>query len=286
MLRLRLRSYIESSLVRTFALTLAIVAGFANVGIAQSAPQWQAGVSTFVSEGRYGTDETTRLVYTSLSMRRTFPRGDVTVRVPWLDVRSNGTVVVFQGVPQPTETVRGGVVTRTPVTPVTVRQTTTDRGLGDVNVAGRYFLVDDLGARPAVDLTARIELPTGDAQRGLGLGVATVEMGVDLTKSLGSAVVALGAISFTATGQPGDVELQNPWEYSVGMGVYVARPVLLSLSYEQWRSVIPGRPVGRDALAGATIAAGRFLRILASAQFPLSDQAPDFGAGVGLAVRF
>lgn len=282
----RFHPVVEGGLVRTLALTLACIVGCANVGMAQSAPQWQAGVSTFVSEGRYGTDDTTRLVYTSLSVRRMLPRGDVTVRIPWLDVRSSGTVVVFQGVPQPTPTQRGTATTTTTRVPVTVRQTTTDRGVGDVSIAGRYFLVDDLGGRPAIDLTARVELPTGDELRGLGLGTTTAEAGIELTKSLGQYVIALAAISFTAAGNPADVDIQDPWEYSAGMGVYVGRPVLLSLSYEQWRSVIPGAPVGRDVLAGATIAAGRHLRILASAQFPLSDQAPDFGAGAGLAVRF
>lgn len=105
-------------------------------------------------------------------------------------------------------------------------------------------------------------------------------------KNIGPWFVALGSASYTATGKPETALLQNPWEYSLGGGAYVVRPLLVSLLYEQWRPVIPGAPAGRDLLASATIAAGRFLRILASAQLPLSEQAPDFGAGVGLAVRF
>jgi hypothetical protein len=262
-----------------FALTLLFVAGIANVGSGQSAPQWQIGLSTFVSQGDYGTDDTTRLVYTTFSLRRSFTRGDVTLRLPWLDVRSDSTVVIFQGTAQPTR--RGE---RTPA-PISVRTATHERGLADISIGGRYFLVDDGRRQPAVDLTARLDLPTGDASRGLGLGAASVEVGVEVTKGFGP-LLGLGAVSFTAAGQPETVAIQNPWEYSAGLGVYVVAPVLLSVSFEQWRSVIPGSPVGRDVLAAATIAAGRSLRILASAQFPLSQQAPDFGAGAGLALRF
>lgn len=269
--------------MRQLALTLVIVAASSTTALGGQQDQpWQVGVSSFASSGDYGTDETTRLLFTSLSVRRLFPRGDLTARVPWLDVRSDGTVLVFRDVPQPIPTRRG---TRTAPAPVPVRQTTRESGLGDLSVTGRYFLTMDTARTPAVDVSLRVELPTGDASRGLGLGEASVELGLGLTQALGPMVVALADGSFTLAGRPDDLAVRNPWEYSFGLGAYVGRPVLLSLSYEQWRPVIPGTPMGRDLLAGATIAAGR-LRILASAQLPLSDQAPDFGAGAGIAVRF
>jgi hypothetical protein len=168
---------------------------------------------------------------------------------------------------------------------VPVQQTTRASGVGDLSLTGRYFLTTDAVRSPAVDLSLRLELPTGDASRGLGLGEASVELGLGISQALGPVVVALADGSFTLAGRPDDLDVRNPWEYSFGLGAYVGRPLLLSLSYEQWRPVIPGTPMGRDLLAAATIAAGR-LRVLASAQIPLSDQAPDFGAGAGIAVRF
>jgi hypothetical protein len=269
--------------MRKAVLTFALVIGFAQAGLAgQQDSQWQVGVSTFASEGNYGTDDTTRLIYTSLSVRRMFPRGDLTVRMPWLDVRSDGTVLVFRDVPQPVPTRQ---TTRAVTQPVSVRQTTRESGPGDVSMSGRFFLVPDRRAPHSIDLTARLELPTGDASRGLGLGKASVEIGLEASQALGPFFVALADGSFTAAGRPDDIAVRNPWEYAVGVGAYIGRPVLLSVSYEQWRPVIPGTPMGRDVLAAATIIVGR-VRLLASAQMPLSDQAPEFGAGAGLAVRF
>lgn len=167
--------------MRVLALTLAVPLAFAVVANAgqqittadeprvpragMRSPHWQIGISSFGSDGRYGTDGTTRLVYTSLSVRRMFPRGDVSVRVPWLNIRSESTVFVFRGIPQPTTPTRGqstrADTTRAAAVPVATRQTTTESGLGDVGIVGRYFLVEDSSAHPAVDLTARLELPTG-----------------------------------------------------------------------------------------------------------------------------
>jgi hypothetical protein len=271
------------TVLRLFTLTLVLSTG---VGVATAAgqqdPQWQVGLSSFASSGDYGTADTTRLIFTTLSVRRMFPRGDVTVRVPWLDVRSDGTVLVFRDVPQPVPTRRGA---RAAATPLATRQTTRESGLGDAGITGRYFLVDDRAASPAVDLVARVKLPPGDDARGLGLGAASVEMGVELTKSLGPVLIALGSASYTVAGRPEDLEVRNPWEYSLGIGAYLGRLVLVSAAYEQWRPVIPLTPAGRDLLTTGTIMAGR-LRILLSAQIPLSDQAPDVAAGAGLAVRF
>ena len=272
-------------LVPTLTLTVIFTVGVATVSNGQvpsfQAPAWQLSLSSFVSEGTYDTQETTRLTFTALSLRRTFPKGDLGVRVPWLDIRSTGSVVVFQGVVFPALTPRlAGAGART------TRRTTRESGLGDVGITGRLFLVEESGGRPAVDLTARVELPTGDETRGLGMGAASAEIGLEVANPLGSAWVALASASYTISGRPPDLHVQNPWEYAVGIGAYPVRSILLSASYEQWRSVIPGAPIGRDILTTATIAAGRRLRILTSAQFPLSNQASAFGAGGGLAVRF
>jgi hypothetical protein len=267
--------------MRLFALTLVLVVGYVRPGFGQDVPQWQVGVSTFASEGSYGTEDTTRLIYTSLSARRMFPRGDVTVRLPWLDVRSDGTVLVFRDVPQPLTR----QTTRTTSEPVSVRTTTREAGLGDISINGRFFLVSDPLSPSSLDLSVRLELPTGDETRGLGLGKASVDIGLETARALGPVFVALADASFTVTGQPQDFEVRNPWEYALGLGAYIGRPVLVSVSYEQWRPLIPGAATGRDLLAAATIAMGR-LRLQLSAQMPLSDQAPDFGAGAGLAVRF
>lgn len=264
----------------------------------QATPRWQTSLSTFVSEGNYGTFDTTRLLYTTLSVRRSLPRGDVTVRIPQLNVTTAGTVLVYRGVPQipsrsdavattrQTQTITRGSASTVPQVAVPEARITRAAGVGDVSIGGRIYLVEDDGRRPTIDLVTRLEVPTGDETRGLGLGTAAAQLGLDVQKSLGRHVIALASASYTATGHVDGVSLQNPWEYSAGLGIYLTRALLLTGAYEQWRPIIPGTPAGRDVLTTATVAAGRHFRVLLSAQMPLSDQASDFGAGAGLAVRF
>lgn len=281
--------------MRPFALAIVCMLISTPATAQQPAPRWQASLSTFVSEGNYGTSDTTRLVYTTLSVRRTFPRGDVTLRIPQLNVTTAGTVLVYRGVPQVpsradtgTGTRQAPAPTRGTVTQVAVEETQFTRasGIGDASIGSRIYLLEGDGRRPVVDLIARLELPTGDDGRGLGLGAPAAQIGIDVQQAMGKYVLALASASFTAAGRVEGVALQNPWEYAAGLGVYLTRAVLVTGSYEQWRSVIPGTPAGRDLLATGTVAAGRHLRVLLSAQVPLSEQASDFGAGAGLAVRF
>ena len=281
-----------------FAL-LAVTAG-APVRAQTDDPHWQVSLSSYVSEGDYGTDVSTRFTYAPLSLRWLARRGDVTVIVPYLDVSSDSTVVIFRGMPQPTTPQRmptparpgadpqRGAATPTPApTPTSILQTETTRvkGLGDMAVAGRYFLIEG-GGWPIVDLTARVELPTGDETRGLGLGAGSAELGLQLSKPLGRRFITLADVSYTFVGRPEGFDVRNTWEYSAGLGCYPARSLLLSVSFEEWQPVSAGVANGRDVLASATFKAGRSLRLFASAQFPLSETAPDFTAGGGVGVRF
>jgi hypothetical protein len=257
--------------------------------------RWQISLASYVADGDYGGDVDTRFGYAPLSLRWMARRGDVTVVVPYLDVRSTTSVVLFRGQPQPVaptparpSDTRRSTPTPTPTprtAPTTPAAPTRTHGLGDVAVAGRLFLVDAVGLRPSVDLLARVELPTGDPDRGLGLGAAAAEIGLQLTKPMGR-LVALADASYTFVGRPDGFDVRDTWEYAVGLGFYPVRPLLVSVSFEEWRSVSPAVANGRDVLAAAHLKAGRSLRFFVSAQMPLSSSAPDVTAGGGVGVRF
>jgi hypothetical protein len=282
----------EGTVLRLAVLVLVWLAG--AVRAAAEDDRWQISLASYLSEGEYGTDVTTRFVYTPLSVRRMFRKGDLTLVVPHLILTSDTTVFVFRGIPQrrrpgapaPAGRGDGRQPTETPPTPVAQRQTTRETGIGDVALVGRYFLAEARGARTTVDLTARLELPTGDEARGLGLGKPSFEAGVQISKTLGRSFVGLVDGGYSFVGRPEGVTVQDTWEYAIGLGWYLARPLLVSASYEAWRPVVPGLAEGRDLLIGANLRASAALRIQASARVKLSDTAPDFTVGGGLGVRF
>jgi hypothetical protein len=61
----------------------------------------------------------------------------------------------------------------------------TARGLGDTEVGVKLRLVRETDARPQIGVFPMVELPTGDAGRGLGAGIAQVYLPVWLQKSWG-----------------------------------------------------------------------------------------------------
>jgi hypothetical protein len=286
--------------LRAFAAGLILV--ITSTAWAESpAARWQIRLSSYVSEGNYGTEATTRHIYAPLSLRWLSTRGDLTLTVRFLDVESASDVVVFRGAPQPsrpaggspsrspTSTTPGSSDPRRPTTPVPPTTAPTDplhqRGFGDVALVGRWFLAEESEAGLAIDLVGRLEISTGDDARSLGLGQSAYGLGVQVSRNLGP-FVGLADGSYTFVGGAEGPELRNVWEYSAGLGYYPVARVLLSVSYEEWQPVTPGVENGRDVLVSANVKANSTLQLFASGRFKLSGSAPDFVAGGGLGVRF
>lgn len=61
---------------------------------------------------------------------------------------------------------------------------TTQSGIGDILLQGRYYILDEQGLLPTVALLARIKFPTADRDRGLGTGEFDEKFGIQLSKTL------------------------------------------------------------------------------------------------------
>src|SRR5581483_9359779 len=148
---------------------------------------WQVGVSAYYSSGTYGTGSRTEILSIPLSVRRMFEDGDISLIIPYLSVTGDCNVTLLGGVPNrtggtcPTQTVvRNGrqVQTRTTIT------RTTQSGIGDMLLQGRYYLLDEKGLLPTIAVIARIKFPTADRDRGLGTGEFDEKIGAQLSKNL------------------------------------------------------------------------------------------------------
>src|SRR5215831_13702693 len=117
-------------------------------------PTWQVGTSVTHSSGDYGTGSTTSITYVPFSIRRLFDSGDITLVIPYLSITGNCGVTLLSGTPNntggtcPTTTTTTGQgkkqVTRTTQT------STTQSGLGDILLRGRYYVVDGTATVPTV----------------------------------------------------------------------------------------------------------------------------------------
>jgi len=247
--------------------------------------KWQTGLSLYHSSGDYGTGSTTTVTSLPLSIRRLFDNGDVTLIVPYVSVTGDCGVTLLSGVPNRTDGTCPVVTTANGKRTRTLQTRTTESGLGDIVLRGRYYLLDEQALLPTVALTAKVKFPTADRDRGLGTGEFDEGLGIELSKKLSDVWIGFVDLGYTVLGDPPDVNLRNQWNYDVGAGYYVTKELLLSAYYEGWTAALPGLSSPRDLLFAVNLAANP-IRLNASIARGLSDGSPDWAFMAGLSVRF
>jgi len=270
-------------------------------GAKDTIENWQIGFTPYYSSGDYGTASTTTITYLPLSIRRLFDDGDITLVIPYIIITGSGAVTVLSGVPNRTS---GSGATGSGSSggggqgqgqgkgkkPGTVSPTdpteSTDSGLGDIILRGRYYLLDERGPFPTLALTGRIKFPTADADRGLGTGKFDEGLGLEVTKKLIGNWIGFLDLGYTFIGDPPTANLRNQWNYDLGLGYYFTKDLLGSFYYEEWRALVEGLSNPRDLLFAMNYKATSILRFNASLLVGLSDGAPDYGLTGGLSFRF
>src|SRR5215470_4015086 len=252
-------------------------------------PNWQVGSSVTHSSGDYGTGSTTSITYVPFSIRRLFDSGDITLVIPYLSITGNCGVTLLSGTPNntggtcpatTTTTAKGKQVTRTTQT------RTTQSGLGDILLRGRYYVLDGTATAPTVALIAREKFPTADSAKGLGTGRFDETLGVELTQRLPSNFVAFADTGYTFIGHVQGVGLRNQWYYDLGLGYYFTKALLGSVYYEEWRAVVQGLQNPQDLLFALHWTVTDAFRLNSALQIGLSDGAPDYGITFGANLRF
>ena len=254
--------------------------------------QWQVGVAPTYTSGTYGTDSRTNIFYLPFSVKRLFPDGDITLVVPYVHIEGTGAVRLVGGVGTRTSNSRGngassgGTGKGKKVTDTPQGTASSSSGLGDVILRGRYYLVEETSLMPLIALTARIKLPTADADAGLGTGEFDEGIGMESTKKLSERWRGFVDGGYTFIGDPESVKFRNPWWYDIGAGYDVNKNWNLSLYYEEYRAVVTTVNNARDLFFSALFKPTSALRCTTSFMVGLSNGAPNYGLTAGLSYRF
>lgn len=259
----------------------------------QPVPQWRVSTTVNYSSGSYGTNSRTNILYAPVTVRRMFRDGDVSLTIPLVSISGTGSVRLVGGTPTRTSTtasptgsvaaVSGGGK-RPGSSPLS--SSTTDSGLGDMLLRGRYYLVEESTILPLVAITGRIKLPTADADRGLGTGEFDEGVGMELTKSLGAQWLAYLDGGYNIIGDAPGTNFNNQWWYDVGIGYDVTDNLHMSVFYEEYRALVNTVSNARDLLALTNYIVSDAVHLTGSLLIGLSNGAPDYGIGVGVRFRF
>lgn len=260
----------------------------------QPAPLWRASATVNYSSGSYGTDSRANILYAPLTVRRIFQNGDVSLTIPFVSISGTGAVRLVGGMPTRTSsstassvgalagTTGGGKGTGS--RPLSAA--TTDSGLGDIILRGRYYLIEESDIVPLVALTGRIKMPTADADHGLGTGEFDEGAGVELTKTLTDRWLAYLDGGYNLIGDAPGTSFNNQWWYDIGIGHDVTDNLHMSVFYEEYRALVNTVSNARNLLTLANYVVNDTVHLTGSLLVGLSNGAPNYGFGAGVRFRF
>ncbi len=261
---------------------LAIAAGIAALSsaAAEARSRFQVSSGFNYSSGDYGEAMETEVISVPLSAR--LRTGDWTFRawIPYLEITGPADVVVIAD-----EGRIGGGEAPSSGEGAGPHQST-ERGFGDLSLSATRAFNRIGGTRFYADVIARVRLPTGDEDKGLGVGALdgalSTEIGYDLR---GAGIYALAGRRFNGDPDDGPVR-RDVWQAGIGGWKRLNRSTSIG-AFADWREASTTR--GEDPAEIGAYGAYRIndnLRVSLTAYAGLSDASPDYGVGIGVTWRF
>lgn len=265
-------------MIRTKILAALLLAGYVGTGWAvDSGSSLSLGVEPSYSEGKYGTSTDTKIFY--LPFYAKYQDGDLGIKltVPYISVESTGAVL------------SGGVVighrgksstTPTPVSP------TTESGLGDIWLEGRYRIHGAGGANPDFVPYGKVKLGTASSSQGLGTGENDYEGGLGLEWIVADNWFPFVTAGYRFVGSPTGLNLSDFATYEGGAMYRVSGTDYLTAMFTGRGSAQAGTPAAADAMVAWNHRLSSGIGLQAFLDKGLSNGSPNYDVGVGLEKRF
>lgn len=159
-------------------------------------------------------------------------------------------------------------------------------GAGDVNLAGKYLLLDEKEARPALVLKSAVKTRSGSEEKGLGSGDVDYHVAAAASKTLG-AVTLHGMFGYTFVGDNGDDTIRNISLYALAADYGVTDK--FHIAAEIAGNKHPDRTARQDPLSGLlgfTQQLSEKLILDAGVRYGFNKAMPKWSSTVGVSVTF
>ncbi len=233
-----------------------------------SAGAWVSGSGVSVTSGKYGTAQTTTLTQLSETLKYQGSTGEVGVVVPYLIRRGGG--------------VTAGETTRARGTTIPNNAS----GLGDIRLKGKYYWLEEVDWRPAVDVAGWVKFPTASASDGLGTGRFDVGFGPDLVKRFGSLITFADLQAVLRDRPSGSTIKSTRFDYSVGVGYPLTSRFTGYVSLDGGTKSSTNSKAPLEVVFSGTYKMMKNLGLNGFISAGLSKGSPDVGAGAAITIRF
>lgn len=245
---------------------LALVCGAVSQPPPAIAAETSVTLGAEYTSGDYGTASDTSLWYFPVTLRHETDRAMLALTIPWVVVEGTGNVVAGGGA--------GGV--RRTTTSVT---STTESGLGDIELAGSYVIARDAGWR--LGLGGLVKLGTADEQDNLSTGEDDVAVQLEAERILGGNTL-FGTAGYRLLGDPPGIDYDDVFYGSAGLSHRFAAGRSLGAEWYVQQAPLPGVEGKSELtlfLSGKTAPTTRLTGYLIAG---FADGSPDWGAGIAL----
>lgn len=251
------------SQARAVALMLA-VSILALAGTAQAKTRVSFSTGLDYSSGEYGGTETTEVISAPLGVRITVDDWSVRASTSYLHVTGPADISEDGEAGGGAGAVRMG----------------TEKGLGDTTVSVERAFRHIGGSDAYIEVSGRVRLPTGDEERGLGVGAVDYSVVTEAGVSSRSGGFNL-SVGYRFLGQSDEgPERQDGLQAGVGAWLPVGRRTRIGV-YGNWREAsVEGNDDPANAGAYISHRMNQRLRVTFTASSGLSDASPDYMAGV------
>jgi hypothetical protein len=226
------------------------------------------GAGIDYSQGNYGTGSETKILSIPFMARYDNDPWKLKLTVPYLRVTGQGDVIPGIG--------RNGRGQRGEIT---------ESGIGDTVLAATYGALYEPQSKLGLDLTAKLKLPTGDENRGLGTGSVDETLQAELYKSIDQ-VTMFGTFGYTVFGHSDVIELKNAAFAELGASMRVNATDSVGASLYGRDRVVEGGSKQRELTFFWNRRVAKAQRLQAYFLIGLADGSPDAGLGVSALFSF
>ncbi len=159
-----------------------------------------------------------------------------------------------------------------------------ESGIGDTSLSATYAF-DDIGDSSVyVDLTGRVRLPTGDEDKGLGIGATDYGLGTEIgiDRDAGGGYLSFGR---RFLGSVSGLQREDGWQAGVGGWFNATDRTSLGVGYDWRESSTATGTDPAEIYAYVSTKLSDAWRINVNASAGLNDASADYGAGVTVSWR-
>jgi hypothetical protein len=216
------------------------------------------------SRGDYGFTQDTELWSVPLNLSYDLPRWSLKASFSHLTVEGPANVAT------------GTTPSAGPARPTSARES----GLGDTSVSATYH-ANPVPGELNVDFTARVKLPTGDEDAGLGTGETDYYFQVDVNQTFGK-VTLIGNVGYRFMGSSALSPLKDGFYAMAGAAYRVTEKTVAGAAYDWHSRIIEGSENASNLLAFVATNPNDRWNLMAYGLMGFNDASPEIALG-GLA---